>query len=357
MKAMSAVVMIALLAPLTAWQQPDTMSPVVLTEFVADSMPTPQCHASSLIDLEGVPAVAWFGGSYEGSPDVGIWFSRRDADRWSIPVRIADGEMPDGTTWACWNPVLHAGRDGSVELFYKVGPNPREWWGMMKRSCDGGVSWSAPVRLPAGFVGPIRNHPLAVADGALLCPSSTELHGWQVWMERSAKEGEEWSKVGPLNDTASIEAIQPALVRMGDSILAVGRTRQGRLFRTVSHDEGRSWSPMTLCSLLCSNSGVDAVRLVDGRVLLVYNHARNDPASWSVGRDTIAVALSEDGIRWDAGCVLEIEKGAEFSYPSVMRSADGSVHVTYTWKRRLIRHVVLAPRRLHGRPFRGLEWN
>lgn len=350
-----AAVIITLVIP-DARAQSDVAAPIVLGEFVADSMPTPQCHASSLIELDGTPAVAWFGGSYEGSPDVGIWFSRREAEGWSVPARIADGIMPGDTARACWNPVLHMGSDGSLLLYYKVGPTPREWWGMVKRSCDGGRSWSDPVRIPDGFVGPVRNHPIAVEGGELLHPSSTELHGWQVWMERSTEDGEGWSKVGPLNDTSSIEAIQPALVRMEDSILAVGRTRQGRLFRTVSHDEGWSWSPMTLCDFLCSNSGVDAVRLRDGRLLLVYDHARNDPARWSVGRDTITVAVSEDGISWEAGCVLEIEKGAEFSYPSVMQSADGAVHVTYTWKRKLIRHIVIDPTRLQGRPFRGLEW-
>jgi alpha-L-rhamnosidase len=141
--------------------------------------------------------------------------------------------------------------------------------------------------------------------------------GWQVWMERASVRWEDWTRVGPLNDTQFIEAIQPALVRMGDSILAVGRTKQGKLFRTVSHDEGESWSPMALAELLCSNSGVDAARLHDGRILLVYNHARNAKSSWSAGRDTLTIALSSDGLRWEAGCVLEIEKGAEFSYPSV----------------------------------------
>ncbi|MBK7260208.1 MAG: exo-alpha-sialidase [Ignavibacteriae bacterium] len=356
MRCLLAGVFAAALLSLPAPAQTDTSSAVILTEFVADTMPTPQCHASSVVDLDGVPAVAWFGGSYEGCADVGIWFSRREVDGWSAPVRIADGKMPGDTVFACWNPVLHVARDGSLVVFYKVGPNPREWWGMMKGSRDGGRSWSPPERLPEGFVGPVRNHPLRTAGGGLLCPSSTELTGWQVWMEHMDAGGKEWSRVGPLNDTASIGAIQPALVRMGDTILAVGRTKQGRMFRTVSRDEGESWSPMALCEFLCSNSGVDAIRLHDGRLLLVYNHARNALNSWSVGRDTITVALSADGVHWEAGCLLEVEKGAEFSYPSVMQSADGLVHVTYTWKRGKIRHIVLDPARLRGRPFRGVEW-
>jgi len=242
-------------------------------------------------------------------------------------------------------------------LFYKVGPNPREWWGMFKTSRDAGVTWSAALRIPEGSVGPVRNHPMTLPDGELLCPSSTERSGWKVQMERTPDRGRTWTVVGPLNECAQIEAIQPALANMGEGrILAVGRTKQGRLFRTTSPDGGWSWTPMTLCDFLCSNSGLDMIRLADGRYLLVYNHARNKPGAWNVGRDTLAVALSSDGTRWEAGCLLEVEKGAEFSYPSAMQTGDGFVHITYTWKRTKIRHVVLDVEHLRARPFRGVEW-
>jgi predicted neuraminidase len=51
--------------------------------------------------------------------------------------------------------------------------------------------------------------------------------------------------------------------------------------------------------------------------------------------------LSDDGIRWHEALVLEDESGMEFSYPAVIQAADGRVHVTYTWKRRNVRHIVL----------------
>ncbi len=291
-------------------------SPIRSMGFVADAMPTPQCHASTIIEVDGRPVVAWFGGDHEGSPGTRIWLSMLQDEGWTPARPVADGIMGDGKRFACWNPVLHRMRDGVLLLFYKVGPNPREWWGMLRMSRDAGVTWDAPVRLPDGIVGPVRNRPVELADGDLLCPSSTEDHGWQVWMERTTDKGKSWTKAGPLNDTATIEAIQPSLLREPDgALLALGRTRQGRMFSMTSADEGRSWSGMQLLEFLCSNSGVDGVTLVDGRRIVAYDHARNAAGDWRVGRDTIAIAVSADGRHWEAGCLVEVESGAEFSYP------------------------------------------
>ena len=124
----------------------------------------------------------------------------------------------------------------------------------------------------------------------------------------------------------------------------------------TSADEGRSWSEMQLLEFLCSNSGVDGITLVDGRRIVAYDHARNAAGDWRVGRDTIAIAVSADGRHWEAGCLVEVESGAEFSYPSIIQTGDGLIHLTYTWKRQRIRHVVMDPALLRNRPFRGEEW-
>ena len=60
----------------------------------------------------------------------------------------------------------------------------------------------------------------------------------------------------------------------------------------------------------------------------------------------INVALSNDGVKWRTVLTLEKEPKSEFSYPAVIQAADGKVHITYTWKRRSIKHVVLDPEKL-----------
>jgi len=330
---------------------------IVLSEFVAEQMPTRQCHASTIAEVDGRLIAAWFGGEHEGSDDVGIWLSRKDSGAWTIPVRVADGGVPGGKVYPCWNPVLHKQRRGPLMLFYKVGPNPREWWGMVKTSTDCGVTWSEPRRLPDGIVGPVKNKPLEYENGLILCPSSTEDNGWQVWFERTTDRGATWSRIGPMNDPESIEAIQPSLLPRRDGILqAVGRTRQGRMFSMESPDSGRTWSTMRLLDFVCANSGLDGVVLSDGRLLVVYNHQMNVAGNWASGREMLNVSLSADGAKWEAACALEFEPEAEFSYPAVVQGDDGLVHVTYTWKRQRIRHVVLDPSRLEGRPFRDVGW-
>ena len=84
------------------------------------------------------------------------------------------------------------------------------------------------------------------------------------------------------------------------------------------------------------NSGIDAVTLQDGRQVLVYNPVTE-------GRGILAVAVSSDGGGWQRVLTLEEEKGAEFSYPAIIQARDRLVHITYTWKRQRIRHVVLDP--------------
>ncbi|QDV87102.1 exo-alpha-sialidase [Stieleria magnilauensis] len=90
---------------------------------------------------------------------------------------------------------------------------------------------------------------------------------------------------------------------------------------------------------------IDAVILSDGRHLLVYNHTiKRGP--FPAGRSMLNVALSSDGKQWNPVLTLERERGAEFSYPAVIQTADHKIHITYTWKRTSIRHVVLDPDRL-----------
>jgi hypothetical protein len=49
---------------------------------------------------------------------------------------------------------------------FQVGPSPSLWEGLLKRSSDSGVTWSAAERMPAGVAGPAKNKVLLLRDGA-----------------------------------------------------------------------------------------------------------------------------------------------------------------------------------------------
>jgi len=186
-------------------------------------------------------------------------------------------------------------------------------------------------------------------NGDLLCPSSSEHDGWRVHFEISPDLGHRWSSTGPVNDGKEFGAIQPSILfHERGRLQALGRTRQGRIFQIWSEDNGKTWGKMTATSLPNPNAGTDAVTLRDGRHLLVYNHTRK-------GRTPLNVAVSTDGREWQAALALENAPG-EYSYPAVIQTAGGHVHVTYTWKRQRIKHAVLDPARLVLKPIVDGRW-
>jgi predicted neuraminidase len=238
-----------------------------------------------------------------------------------------------------------------LRLFYKVGPSPREWWGMVIASADGGRTWSEASRLPSPVLGPIKNKPVVLADGSWLSASSTEDSptGWRVHVERSQNDGRSWERVGPIDKGPwNLEAIQGSVLFHPDRRLQmVGRTRSGVVFSTWSTDAGGTWSPLEPLGLPNPNAGTDALTLKDGRHLIVYNDAAPLPGSRSGRRYPLVVALSSDGVCWNKAAVLEDEPIPDgYAYPAVIQTQDGLVHVTYTWNRRRIKHAVLDPRAL-----------
>ena len=328
---------------------------VKLTEFIYEKAPFPSCHASTIEENQnGKLVAAWFGGTDEKDPDVGIWFSMRDNEKWSVPVELANGIQflkQDGTAvrHPCWNPVLFQPKSGPLMLFYKVGPTPSTWWGMLMTSTDGGATWSAPGRLPEQIDGPVKNKPVQLSNGEILCGSSTEHDGWRVHFEMTADNGKTWKRSGPVNDGKTFSAIQPSILTLGgEKLLAVGRTRQGKVFQIASSDLGKTWGAMEASNLPNPSAGTDAVTLKDGRQMIVYNHTAK-------GRSPLNVAVSRDGKTWQAAVVLEDQPG-EYSYPAVIQAKDGLVHITYTWNREKIRHVVIDPNQLQPRDMVDGKW-
>jgi predicted neuraminidase len=172
---------------------------------------------------------------------------------------------------------------------------------------------------------------------------------WRVHFERSTDQGRTWTSTGPVHDGLAFSAIQPSILQTGgDHLLALGRTRQGRIFQIASADLGRTWGPMTATSLPNPSSGTDALTLQDGRHLLIYNHTAK-------GRSPLNLAVSRDGKTWQAALVLENDPG-EYSYPALIQAADGKVHATWTWKRQRVKHAIIDPDKLVARDFIDGAW-
>lgn len=335
----------------------DPQGPGVLSsEFIYESAPFPECHASTIVETPRGLVAAWFGGTEEGHEDVGIWLSRQVGGDWTAPVEVANGVQHATLRFPCWNPVLFQQPGGALQLYYKCGPSPSTWWGMLTESTDDGATWSWPRRLPQTIDGPVRNKPVLLKNGDLLCGSSTEYDGWTVHFEITRDAGRTWERIGPINDKAEFNAIQPTILTHPDGRLQVlCRSKEMQITTSSSLDQGRTWSKMTATGLPNPNSGIDAVTLEDGRHLLVYNHTVRNSGS-PRGRALLNVAVSDDGENWQAALILENEAGGEFSYPAVIQTADGLVHINYTWKRQRIRHVVVDPARFDLQPIVDGRW-
>ncbi len=335
---------------------------IVESEFAFDpeNAPTPQCHSSTIVELpDGELAASWFGGTNEPHIDNSIWFSRTVKGIWQTPIEVVDGSEGENADHRTGNPVLFQPRepDAPLLLFYKVVPREdggaRNWWGLMTQSEDGGRTWSEPWKLGTDsklgssphLLGPVKNKPIQLADGTIVCPSSSEHDGWRVHFEITRDLGKTWEVVGPINDARNFNAIQPSLLRYPDGRWQVlCRSKEGVVAQSWSDDEGKTWSPFTATHLPNPNSGTDAVTLADGRQLLVYNHTLKRAPKPS-NRGVLNVAISEDGTNWNPVLTLEKSDG-EYSYPAVIQASDGLVHITYTWKRESIRHVVVDPAKL-----------
>lgn len=328
--------------------------------FQPRTVPFQSAHASTIVELKGGSLMAaWFGGTQEGNADVAIWSSVKgpgQSSPWSPPKEIArENGVP------CWNPVLFHTKDGWLWLYYKFGPSPGTWTAARKHSDDEGQTWSPAERLPAGLTGPVRAKPLLRADGTIVSGSSTEsYHSWAVWIERSTDGGSTWTRTGPMvpseeavkeraglppidtpshipgskewNETTGI--IQPSVVSLGaDHLRFYARSTHNiaRIAVADSFDGGITWSAVRLLDLPNPNSGIDAIALKDGRVVLVFNNS-------SSNRTPLNVAVSHDGSHFRIFKTLEDRPG-EYSYPAIIQGSNGDLYISYTWNRQSIAFV------------------
>lgn len=301
--------------------------------------PFPQCHASTVVEgPDGNPIVAWFGGTEEGDPDVGIWSSSYAEEKWSDPVQVAKINPTEH-----WNPVLFRDEKDGFHLYFKTDPEIPFWRTFVMESADGKAWGEARELVPGdkGGRGPVRSKPIILSDGAWLAPSSTEHDGWNAFVDRSEDGGKTWTRSADFEiDRTKFEGkgiIQPTLWESEPGkVHAMLRSTCKKILRTDSEDGGKTWSPVYDTGLPNNNSGIDAVRLQDGRLLLVYNVSAGN---WS-SRTPIDLAVSEDnGKTWKTIAHLDADPDprSEFSYPAIIQKKNGDVVITYTYQRERMR--------------------
>lgn len=307
---------------------------ILSSEFIYEEAPFPSCHASTLLETDRGILASWFGGTYERHPDVSIYTSLLANGTWSTPELVADGVENEVFRNPTWNPVLYKSPAGKIFLFYKEGPNPREWWGLYKTSDDEGKTWSKAVQIPPGMLGPVKNKAVLLGNGTLLHPSSFETNGvWSMHVETTTAEGQNWKKTEI--DNGEFHAIQPTILKYPNNKLQMlARTQEDVIGSTWSMDGGKTWSKVESTGLIHNNSGIDAVTLKSGIQLLLCNPIKD-------GRNKLSLMMSIDGVNWEEIYVLEDQPKGEFSYPAIIQAKDGSIHMTYTYNREKIKYVSL----------------
>jgi predicted neuraminidase len=355
---------ITITTPLAAQNIPNQ---VIKGQFIFEPGSTsfPESHASTIVALKnGDLLSAWFGGTKERAPDVAIWLSRLHAGHWSAPVEMV--RKPNIPTW---NPVLFHTNDGRLWLYYKVGPSPSTWAGGRLYSDDEGLTWSKPELLPEPLLGPIRAKPLVLPGGIVVAGSSVEGNSataniaWNAFIERSTDDGKTFTRIGSITIPKDVDSaekpypnppagapgwagekgprkyvgiIQPSVIDMGNKHLRLYARSQTLAMKVAiadSTDNGLTWTQAHYIEVPQNNSGLDVVRLNDGRLVMIYNNT-------TVGRTPLTLAVSTDGLTFRPFATLEDAAG-QYSYPAIIQSAHGDLEMTYTWQRKTIKYAHL----------------
>ncbi|WP_199614060.1 sialidase family protein [Paenibacillus alkalitolerans] len=317
-------------------------------------------HAANLLELDnGDLLCVWFSGSGEGNPDTKVVMSRlpSGSDRWTSPVELTrDPERSEQ------NPVLFQAPDGKLWFFHTSNEphNQRTSRVVYMTSTDRGHSWSGPRALfddkPGIF---LRHPPLVLKTGDWLLPAYyCTSEGHYSVVKLSSDQGKSWREIEVPD---SLHRVQMNVVELNDGTLyAMFRSRQAdRIYTSVSRDNGKSWSAPAKSELPNNNSSTQAVKLHDGRLALIFNNAtlERDQFRWIERkgewrkkplRTPLTLAVSDDeGKTWPYMKNVQMadleykEKETGYSYPSIIQTRDGKIHIAFSYLRKCIKYVRL----------------
>lgn len=318
-----------------------------------------QVHAASIAELKDhTLAAVWYGGQYEGAPDTRIYFTTRartPGASWALPVGIVDRDSASRELSRyikkIGNPLIFTDQDDRLVLIY-VSVTVGGWSGSslnIKVSSDKGKTWSRSQRLtlsPFFNVSElVRNNPLRLTDGGFLVPLYHEFIGVfseLLWL--CPGDGKQAPIYYKTRLTWGTQYLQPAILGLTPgSAAAFYRSRRpnSHVALSLSADAGATWSAPQYIDLPNPGSGLNALSLSDGRILLAFNDS-------STRRDNLSLAVSnieykvptEHAEHTERAVVLENTPGEEFSYPYMLRASDGKIHLVYTWQRKRIKHLV-----------------
>ena len=314
-------------------------------EFINASQDLPFIHVASVTELvDHSLAALWYGGPYEHSPENQIYFAKERDAIWQSPQIIMTSEQVehdlDRPIKCLGNPLIFPNPDGTLRLLF-VTIAMGKWSGSQLNttlSKDGGTTWSRVERLTLSpffnLSELVRNRPVRTSEGWCV-PVYQEFLGKfpeLLWLsERTGKISYEKTRIA-----GGCSTLQPSLIPLDARraiILLRDYTKTKRIFISRSGDAGLSWSKPEATNLPNPDSGISGIRLPEGRLLVTFNDAK-----W--GRSNLSLALSNDeGRSWKRIAIFENDNEKSFSYPYMMQSSDGIIHVTYSWDGRKVKEV------------------
>ena len=315
------------------------MAPVFATEVINPQSPHAKSHSATLAERpDGSLLAAWYAGSGEGARDVAIYLARRPPGGvWSEPAPVITRERVTRelrrNVISLGNPLLLDDGSGRLGLLF-VSISAGRWSGSSMNitwSEDGGETWT-PVRNitmnPLANLSSLpRNPPAPLVGGGWAVPIYEEFLGKFpeiLWIQ---PRGNGWA--------AAVSRVEGGVYVLQSSLVPLAKERAASFFRDFrparwmsaawSEDAGRTWTSPAPTALPNRDSGLCAIRLSDGDLLCAYNDI--SPGK----RENLRLALSEDeGRTWKTVATIAEESGQEFSYPYLIRGAEGMIRMVYS---------------------------